>query len=143
MSAFFSAAEVEEFRDLAESLMVDTCRVTKPGVGKGPFNDSTGKYDPPEPVIVYEGKCRIPKATPNANARAAAGGEASWDVGEYPFAVPLSDPATAAIAVGMTVTYLTARDDPQLVGRVFGIQAPLRQTTAKDRRFKMKEVVGT
>lgn len=141
MSAFFTDDEVAEFQQLAEERMVDTCRITKPGAGKGPFNQATGKYDPPDPEVVYEGKCCIPKSQPNAAT--AAAGEAAWQVGEYPFAVPLTDPATAAIAPGMTVEYLTARYVTDLAGRRFGVVAPLRQTTPKDRRFKIKEPVGS
>ena len=42
-----------------EALMIDTCRITRPGDGVPVFDEDTGQYTNPEPVVVYEGKCRI------------------------------------------------------------------------------------
>lgn len=131
-------------RAAAERLMTDTCRITRPGDGQGPFNSDTGQYDPPPPVTVYEGPCRIPPRG-TASTTTANAGEQSFQVGEYPFEIPVDGDGYVAgeeVATGQTVTYLTAKYDPSLVGRVFGIVDPVYQSQATRRRFKIKTNVG-
>ncbi|MDN4174731.1 DUF6093 family protein [Nocardioides sp. SOB77] len=135
----FTEAEVAEFRADAEDRMTDTCRITKPGTGKGTLDPDTLKRQPPPRAVVYEGPCRIPRRD-SPTASSASAGEATWQVGEYPLALPIGD--TADVAPDMTVEYLTAQHDPALVGRVFGITAVSQQSLAIERRFRMKTVVG-
>lgn len=118
--------------------MTDTCRITAPAAGDPVFNPDTGQYDSPEPVTVYEGKCRIPPRGTTSTATARAG-EQSFEVGEYPFDLPLS---ATDVAPGQTVTYLTAPHNPDLVGRMFGIVDPVYQSQPVRRRFKIKTAVG-
>lgn len=125
-----------------ESRMRDTCRITKPGEGQGPWNPNTGSYDPPPPITVYEGKCRIPRRSSSTTSGSAS---ETFAVGEFPLAIPVTGPEYVSgdeVAPGMTVTYLTAADDPSLAGHVFGITEPSRQSQATERRFVMKENVG-
>jgi len=137
------AAHLGEFQAHAESRMRDTCQITRPSDERGELNPTTGKYDAPDPVVIYEGKCRIPRLTSVTGGVATAeAGDAVWKVGEYPFAVPITDPTTASIQPGDTVNYLTAADNPALVGMEFGIVDPLTYSASKDRRFRMKKVVG-
>lgn len=140
---FFEPGELDQLRRDAESRQNDTCRITKPGVGPGDFNDETGQYDKPDPITVYDGQCRIPKRANDGTATTAAAGEAAWKVGEYPLALPVEADGSADVAVDMTVEYLTSEADPALAGRVFGITGITRQTEATERRFRMKEVVGS
>jgi hypothetical protein len=135
-------AELPYLRAEAEALMRDTCRVTRPADDEGDFNPETGKYDALDPVVVYEGRCRIPRLTSAGTAGPATAGDATWQVGEYPLALPVTDPATADIRPGDTVNYLTAADNVALVDCEFGIVEPLLISIAKDRRFKMKSVVS-
>lgn len=124
--------------------MRDTCVVTRPGADRGEFNPDTGKYDDPDPVVVYEGKCRIPRLTSvSGGVGNAESGDAFWQVGEYPYAVPITDPVTAEIRPGDTVKYLTAADDPALIGLEFGVVEPINYSAAKDRRFKIKRAVSS
>ena len=117
--------------------MLDTCRITKPG-GTPTLDPTTLQYVDPAPVVVYEGKCFLPRATPGVST--AAAGEASWQVGEYPLSLPVV--GSENVAPGHTVTILTATHDASLVGLVFGITEPVRQSQATARRFRMKQVVG-
>lgn len=119
--------------------MLDTCRITKPGAGAAVIDPVTLQYVDPAPSVVYEGRCRIPRRAVAVSTTTASGGEASWEVGEYPLDLPVD--GSAAVAPGQTVTYLTAQD-PALVGMVFGITEPILQSQATARRFRMKTVVG-
>jgi len=141
----FTAAELAEHRGDAESRMVDTCRITRPGDGPRVPNPETLAYEGPAPVTVYEGKCRIPRRVAGS-AQSSDAGEATWQVGEYPLAIPLDGDGYVAgetVGVGQTVEYLTSTTDPDLVGRSYGITGVSHQTHATERRFRMKEVVGT
>lgn len=120
--------------------MTDTCRISRPGVGEPVFNNETGQYDGPDPVVVYQGACRIPRRMTGNSVGDARAGEASWRVGEYPLALPID--GSEAVAPGQTVTYLSSEHDPALVGQVFGITEPIRQSQATARRFVMKQTVG-
>ena len=138
------APYLEQFRGDAVDLMTDTCRITRPGEGQGPFNPDTGQYDAPAPVTVYEGPCRIPPRGTTSTTTANAG-EQSFEVGEYPFEIPVEHAGYVAgeiVAPGQTVTYLTAAHDSTLEGRVFGIVDPVYQSQATKRRFKIKTAVG-
>ncbi|GAA1138383.1 DUF6093 family protein [Nocardioides aquiterrae] len=131
----------------AAALRTDTCRITRPGDGERTRNPATGKYEDPEPVTVYEGPARIPSRanSPAGSARAADGGSAAWQVSDFPLDLPLDGPGYTSgesVGPGQTVTWLTSATDPELVGRVFGIVAPARQTYAVARRFLMREVVS-
>lgn len=131
-------------RNRALTTLTDTCRITRPGEGQGPFNDETGQYDDPPPVTVYEGPCRIP-ARGTTSTTTANAGESSFEVGEYPFEIPVEHPGYVTgetVAPGQTVTYLTSEYDASLEGRVFGIVDPVFQSQATKRRMKIKTAVG-
>lgn len=145
----FSETEVAEFRCDELSRMNDRCSITRPGAATGPMDPITGQYPKPEPVEVYGptigpnfGRCRIPKRGADIRAASRNGGsDISWQVGEFPLSLPFDD-ASARVAPGCTVAYLDARDDPALVGNVYGITEPIDQSLATARRFKMKRVVS-
>lgn len=131
-------------RAAEEARQRDTCRITRPGEGTGPFNPETGQYDPPEPITVYEGPCRIPRRE-NLTGYASTAGEASWQVGEYPLSLPVSGSGYVdgeEVKPGQAVTYLTSADDPELVGNEYGITEVGDQSQATARRFRMKRVTG-
>lgn len=126
-------------RDAAESLMTDTCQITKPGTGQGPWNPSTGTYDPPPPVEVYNGKCRL-KTPSVVNPFQADGAGTAWQVEQSVLSLPVD---ATGIESGMTVNYLTAPYNPSLEGRVFGITGPARGSQTTAQRVLVQEVVGT
>lgn len=133
-------AELPFLRAEAESRMTDTCRITRPGDGEPVFNPETGQYDDPAPVITYEGKCRISPRQSGASASTATAGDASWQVGEFPLHLPAI--GSELVRVGHTVTYLTAKHDPALVGNTYGITVEPDLSQATARRFRMKRIVG-
>jgi hypothetical protein len=131
-------------RAAEEARQRDTCRITRPGTGTGPFNPETGQYDPPEPITVYEGPCRIPRRE-NLTGYTSNAGEASWQVGEFPLSLPVSGSGYVVgeeVKVGNTVTYLSSSTDSTLVGNVYGITEIGDQSQATARRFRMKRVTG-
>src|SRR5688500_15713819 len=82
------AAALPELRAQAESLMQDACEVTVPGAGRGPWNEETGTYDPPPPVVLYAGKCRVRQ--PNTGGNQSEAGEATFNVSDRIVSLPLS-----------------------------------------------------
>ena len=148
----FTAAELAEHRADAESRQVDTCRITRPAAPEPgeerEIDPETLAYIDPDPVVVYEGKCRIPRTSTGSahSAGTAAGGEQAFQVDEYPLALPVAGSGYVEnedVTLGCTVTYLTSARDATLPGRVFGITGMNHQTDAVERRFRMKEVVGS
>jgi hypothetical protein len=140
------AAVLPELRAQAESRMTDTCRITRPGDGEPVMNPDTGQYEDPSPVEVYGpatapyfGKCRIPVTNGSSSFTRNGGADQSFGVGEYPLDVPA---LTDGIEAGQTVTYLTAPDNPALVGMVFGLTEPLLASQSTKQRWKMKATVA-
>ena len=134
-----SDADLADLRAIDEGEMTDTCRITGPGDGQGAWNPGTGSYDPPAPVTVYEGKCRL-KAPQLVNPFTAADSVESWQVEESILSLPVV--GSEAVAAGMTVEYLTAAYDQALVGRFFGVVGPHHESQATARRLLVKETTG-
>jgi hypothetical protein len=130
---------IDAGRRAAESRMTDTCRITRKGDGEPVWNPATGQYDAPAPTVVYEGKCRL-RAPALVNPFQATSGPETWSVEESVLSVPADAPS---IDAGMTVTYLTAANNPNLQGRVFGVVGPHHESTATAQRVLVKETTGT
>lgn len=122
----------------AESLMTDTCRITRDGDGEPVFNESTGQYDDPPRVVVYEGRCRIQIRSTTEQHESAGPSEVAL---QYPeLQLPIA--GTDVVAVDHQVECLTAAYDPSLVDRVWTITARHEKSHATSRRLRMVEVVG-
>jgi hypothetical protein len=67
------AAALPGLRTEAERLMLDACTITRAATGKGPFNETTGKYDTPAPTTPYTGKCRVQITSDNPTDTNAGG----------------------------------------------------------------------
>lgn len=132
-----SAADIAEGRAIAEAMMVDACVITRPGEGTGPFNRGTGQYDPPPPVTVYEGPCRVQVPTAIANATQVAAGEAEWTVQAAVIQLPVA--GTEAVRVNHTVEVTAALFDSGLIGRKYGVVALHHATHKSSRRLRVKE----
>lgn len=135
-----ATARLGSMRKRAESRMTDTCRITRPGDGDPVFNNETGQYDPPPPVTVYEGPCRIPPRGMSSSQAEAPG--VSWTVGEFPLDLPVTHAGYTTdehVAVGQTVEYLAAEHDTDLVGRKFGVVEVGRVSQSTARRLRVKE----
>lgn len=135
-----------EGRALQLALMVDTCRITKPGEGEPVLNDDL-QYERPPAVLVYEGPCYLQiKADINSNVVEITAGEREWSYQTLTLHIPVITPADAVgnpadARVDHTVEYLTAAEDPELVGRLFQIRALHHKTRATARRLRVTEGV--
>lgn len=125
-------------RALAESIMTDTCTITRAGTGKGPFNEATGKRDAPDRVTVYTGKCRIQvKSAIAASSAVEAGGRVAG-VQEFEWQGPIAD--TEDITTNDLIHMDTAAHDTALTGREFTVIARHEKTHATARRLRVAEV---
>lgn len=130
-------------------LFTDTCRITKPGVGKGTFNPATGKYDAPEPVVVYHGPCRIQvKADINSNVVETTAGEREWTYLTSQLQLPVEDPPELVagsvndVDVDYVCEMLACPHSPTLVGTFHNIQGTYHKTQAVYSRYRLREVVA-
>jgi hypothetical protein len=129
-------------------LCTDTCRITKPGTGKGPMNETTGRYDPPARVTVYEGPCRLQvKADINSNVVETTAGEREWTYLTAQLQLPVHTPDGATGSVNdVDVDYvcevLAAPHSPTLVGVLLNIQGTYHKSQAVYSRYRVREVVA-
>lgn len=142
MEPLISPTEVAEDRAIAEAQMIDTCRITKPGVGKGPFDEATMKYAPPARIPVYEGKCRIQvRSDINSNAVEAVVAEHEWTYRTATLQLPIE--GTGEILGDYVAEILTCPYDPEMVGRVFNLQVESKgKTLATHRRYRIRELMS-
>jgi hypothetical protein len=134
---FITDAELAEHRADAEALMVDTCRITRAGVGKGPWNETTMQYDPPDRVTLYEGRCKL--ALQNAFPVDSSQGSLDWSTAQPALHVPVV--GTESVRRGDVAECLTSRYDAANVGRKLTIEAPFRKSIATARRLVCSEGV--
>lgn len=127
-------------RAAAEDQMVDTCTITRPGEGKGPWNDETGQYDPSPPVVVYSGPCRVQVPGEVAGPRAALAGEREWTLQSVVVMLPVA--GSQSVRVGNTVHMDTGVHDPALLGREFAVRALHHKSHATARRLRCEEPTG-
>lgn len=141
MEPLLSAADVQFGRELAEAHFIDTCRITMPGVGTGPFNETTGQYDDPPRITVYEGPCRIQvRSDINANAVEAVIGEHEFTYRTATLQLPIE--GTADVRPDSIAVLLSCPLDPALEGAEFNVQAETKgKTHATHRRYRIREVV--
>lgn len=131
------AGALAEFRAQAESMMQDTCRITSPGAGDGPWDQASGKFQPAPPVVVYEGRCRIRSSDPSGSSSSATAAEETRDVTELLLFLPMSG-SEGVGRTDQTVEYLTSLDSA-LVGRKFGVRSVVLGTQRTSRRVRLKE----
>lgn len=119
---------------LAETLMEDTCTITRSG-GEPVFDDTTGTYTTPAASTVYSGKCRVKPSALSGNTTVQAGEErvALWP---YAVSVPVS---VVDVELDDLVT-VTASADASLVGRVLRVRSTARGTHITARRLDAEEV---
>lgn len=119
----------------AESEMRETCRITRPGTGQGPWNDELHDYGAPPDVVAYEGKCKLRFTGARARRRDAAD---QLFVEQGP---TLSLPVLASVGLKKDdrVEITAAPDDPALVGRIVWVDADRAQTNATSRRIPVRE----
>ena len=127
-------ALLPRFRAQAESLMVDTCRITGPGT-LGTWDANAGTYVGATPgPTVYEGVCRLRRPAPNPQN--ADAGEAVWAVDVLILSLPVD--GSEDVADGHTVEMLTSAFDPAAVGLLLTVQTGHWQTHSTARRVPVK-----
>lgn len=129
-----TAAEVTtRGQALAESLMVDTCTITR-GSGSRTFNETTDQYETTAGTTVYSGACRVKPSVLSGNTTVQAG---EREVALWPFTV--SVPFTADdVELNDTVT-VTASLDSSLVGKTLRVRSVARGTYVTARRLDCEE----
>lgn len=130
------------------SLLTDSCRITKPGEGERQMDEETGQYVEPPRITVYEGPCRIQvKADINSNVVETTAGEREWTYLTAQLQLPVENPVTAigdvsAIDVDYVCEILSAPYSPTLVGSLFNIQGTYHKSQAVYTRYRVREVVA-
>lgn len=122
----------------AERLMTSTCTITRAGEGKGEFNETTGQYDKPERITIYEGKCRIQIKTSAANDTNAGDRVAVVQASEWQGPIV----GTENVSVNDVIHIDSCAHDASLIGREFTVVARHEKTHATSRRLSVKEVTG-
>ena len=118
------AAALPGLRAEAEALMVDTCRITKPGVGKPVRDPDTGEYVDPPRVTVYEGPCRWRNAYPAPQSVQAGG--VTWAADIVIVSIPVAE--AGGIENGCVVELTASAMDPASVGMTATVMADHVQT---------------
>lgn len=134
-------------RAQAESLMIDTCTISRPGAGKGQFNEATGKYDAPARVTIYgpgvephRGKCQLViQSVTNASSSSNAGDRTAVVQGDV---LKLPVDGTGTVSIGDVAKIVTSPTDPDLVDREFTVTGRRAMTHATARPLPVKEVTG-
>jgi hypothetical protein len=122
-------------RRLAESLMLDTCTIRRPGHADT-TDDLTGQITRTA-TTVYSGKCKVQQSTRGMGHR--------HDVGEEPvlllrLELHLPVVGSEGLAEGDQVTITTAVHDTDLAGRVFVVHDLEHKSFATARRLMVTEV---
>ena len=127
-------AALPGMRAAAESLMVDSVRVERPGL---PVTDpETGDVTTPS-VVVYVGPGKVQSTLPQAAHPVA--GEHQFTVQQASVHVPVS---AGPVMVGDLVVPVAVVHDAALVGRVFRVKELLHKSFATAQRLSVEEVVA-
>lgn len=141
------ARGLAEGRVLAEALMTDTCTITRAGAGAGagagvgagvgPFNESTGQYDPPPRITVYTGKCRIQIKSAVASSADSSAGDRLGTVQDRELQLPIT--GTADVSIDDVAEVTAAVSDASLVGRKFTVTERHEKSQATARRLRVRQ----
>jgi hypothetical protein len=123
-------------RRAAEALMVDVCRVTKPGPDGTRYEAGIAEYVVDPPVVMYEGACRFQIRGGQPDGRDVGGGPVTVEALELQLPVSTS----TGVALGQTVEALSAVSDPSLVGRRYRIAGDAAKSMATARRLRIEEI---
>lgn len=118
-------------REVAESLMLDTCTIVR--LGELVTDPDTGVTTPSETTL-YTGKAKVQGLDPQEMNPEAGG--ATLTVQRYRVDVPVG---SYRPAVGDVVEIGTARLDPNLIGRRYRVVALLHKSYATAYRMAVEE----
>ena len=122
-------------RAAAESIMVDSCTITRTTGPPGPMDPETGLPTPAPTTQVYAGKCRVQTYEPQESTPDSGGH--TYSVQRYAIHVPVGTNA----AVDDDIEITAAAMDPDLVGRHYVVTALLHKTFATAHRLAVDEIV--
>ena len=135
MGGFFDPEEsILEARADAESLMIDSCRITRPG--EVVTDPNTGK-DTRSQTPVYEGKCRV-QQTVSQSSSSEAGGHL-FSVQDSGVHIPVG---AGPVQSGDMVLMLVVRMDPSLENTVFRVTDIAQKSLASAQRLRVEEVTS-
>lgn len=166
MEPLLSDTEIAEDRAIVEAQMLDVIQITKPGAGKGPFNESTMTYDTPDRIVIYgpgavddatgepltgndelsaailAGKYRVQvRSDINSNAVESVVAEHEWTYRTATLQLPIL--GTGHIRSDYIGIPLTCTFDPELIGRVFNLQVESKgKSQATHRRYRIRELMA-
>lgn len=120
-------------RVVAESLMLDSCVVHRPGE---PVTDADGNVTP-SLTLLYTGPCKI-QQTLAQSSNPVAGGH-RYTVPDTRWDTPV---LSVPFEVDDVVTITDAVLDPQLTGKVYRVTEPFHKTGATAQRTRVEEVVA-
>lgn len=129
-----TAGELAQLRSDQESLLADTCTVSRASAAAPVFDEEQGTYTEPAPSNVYTGSCRISPLT--VQDRAALFGERAVDLVMYQGTFPHDAP----VFEKDDVVEVTASADSQLVGRRLEVHGFEVKTIQTARRVFLQEV---
>lgn len=121
-------------RAAAESLMVDTCTITRT---TGEATDEDTGVVTPTTADVYAGKCRVQQSQLGADSTPADPGEAYVRLVAFELQIPMS---VEGLRVGDVATITASALDPDLVGRAFNVLGLAHKTHATARRLQVQEI---
>lgn len=119
-------------REQADSMMLDSCTVNRPGT---PVTDPTTGVVTPSLTLVYTGKCKI-QQTLAQSSNPVAGGHA-FTVQESRLDFPIT---AGPFQVNDVVTMTSSALDAQLVGRKFRVTDLFHKSIATAQRVRVEEV---
>lgn len=122
-------------RVAAESLMVDTCTITR--VTGETTNEDTGVVTPTTSTV-YTGKCRVQQSQLGADSTPSDPGEAEVRLVAFEVQLPMT---VTGVRVSDRVTVTASVHDEDLVDRVFTVLGVAHKTHATARRLQCQEVV--
>ncbi|HET7386130.1 MAG TPA: DUF6093 family protein [Nocardioidaceae bacterium] len=109
-------------RSRVARFLTETGQVWKPGEGEGTYNPNTGAYDPPPPVLVYDGACLV-RPQPR-DVQVVQAGTTGYTYALYRYDVTL--PAETTVDRTMWLTLTACPYEPELVGyRLNLVDVPL------------------
>ncbi len=121
-------------RTAAESLMVDSCTISRAGAGEPVYNPVTDTYTYPAAASVYSGKCRVKPA--NVADTDDEAGETVVGVRRFVVSLPMS---VTAVRRDDVVTVTTSALDPGLAGTRFRVLGAVKGSQVTARRLACEE----
>lgn len=122
-------------RDMAESLMVDTCRITRGG-GAPVWDEETGTYTPANATTLYQGKCKV--QTYQAFEQNPEAGEQRVTLQRYYLHVPVG---AVKYQQGDRAVMLTSPYNPALPGTTFTVAGAHDKSLQTAHRLLVDEVL--